>query len=294
MTSSVTLVSADCQLPALAARALRLSLREREYAAALLFTDAGVSLPELDPRIRAVPIRHIGSAAEYSRFILKDLIEHVDTDFVQIVQWDGYVTRREAWDDAFLDYDYIGARWWFREPPCNVGNGGFSLRSRRLLEALRDGEIAGDGPEDDTICLTHRDLLERRYGIRIAPGEVADRYAFEGVNPTGKEFGFHRVFNLPYFHGEAELAALLAEVPDRVFCAAPTVTLVDKLIVLGRKREALAYAKRLRACGYAELDAEFRARLLQMARFLVGRTHPCPCGSGQQFKRCCGTIDAWA
>ena len=48
------------------------------------------------------------------------------------------------------------------------GNGGFSLRSRRLLQALQDPRIALSVVEDETICRTFRPLLERDYGIRFA------------------------------------------------------------------------------------------------------------------------------
>src|SRR5262249_32700761 len=158
-------------------------------------------------------IARIGSSAEYSRFILKELLQFLHTEYVQIIQWDGYVVHGSAWRDDFLTYDYVGARWWFREPPRNVGNGGFSLRSRRLLQALQDETIKATDPEDNVICLDKRDLLEHRYGIRIAPGAVADAYAFEGTQPSGREFGFHRLFNFPHVHDERELAAVMAMVP---------------------------------------------------------------------------------
>ena len=42
-----------------------------------------------------------------------------------------------AWRPEFLDYDYIGAVWPHVLDKYNVGNGGFSLRSKALLEACR-------------------------------------------------------------------------------------------------------------------------------------------------------------
>ena len=132
-----TLVCIDCQLPRLAVRAMEHTLRQCEYEHARFFTDdAGVA--RSDPGIEVVAIPRIDSSAAYSRFVLKDLLHHVATDFVQIIQWDGYVTNAAAWSAEFLAYDYIGARWWFRETGRDVGNGGFSLRSRKLLLALQD------------------------------------------------------------------------------------------------------------------------------------------------------------
>jgi len=289
-----TLVCIDCQFLALAARALMLTLAQCEYGLVKFFTDAH-AVPGLDPRVRVVPVPTIASALDYSRFVLKHLVDHVDTDFVQVVQWDGYVTNGAAWRDEFFDYDYIGARWWFREDGRNVGNGGFSLRSRRLLEALRDEAIKVTDAEDNAICLVHREYLESSHGIRIAPAAVADRYSFEGTKRTGAEFGFHRAFNLPYFYGEAQLAEVLDAIPDDKFCAPGSVSLVFRLIELNRKREALRYAKRIRAQpAYAQLPGDFRGDLERTAIYLVGRDDPCPCASGIAFERCCGVIGKWS
>jgi hypothetical protein len=43
-----------------------------------------------------------------------------------------------AWDPEFLDWDYIGAKWFWAEAGKRVGNGGFSLRSYKLLEQPMD------------------------------------------------------------------------------------------------------------------------------------------------------------
>jgi Protein of unknown function (DUF5672)/SEC-C motif len=291
-----TLVCIDCQVPVLAARALRLSLDQCAYPAARLFTDDPARVAGADRRIEIVKIPRITSSGDYSRFVLKDLLRFVDMDFVQIVQWDGYVTQGASWTDEFLDYDYIGARWWFREPGRDVGNGGFSLRSRKLLEALQDPKIAPSDPEDNAICLDHRELLERKYGIRIAPGALADRYAFEGESPSGREFGFHRVFNLPYFHDEVALNEVLDALPDAAYASPAVVTLVENLSRLGRKSEALRHGKRLRADAtrFSALPANFRANLERLMVSLVPRNDPCLCGSKVPFKRCCGALANWA
>jgi hypothetical protein len=276
-------------------RALELSLRQCDYESVRLFTD-DMGVARSDSRIELVAIPRIASSADYSRFVLKDLFHHVDTDFVQVIQWDGYVTNGAAWSEEFLAYDYIGARWWFREEGRDVGNGGFSLRSRKLLAALQDPQIAAGDPEDNAICLDNRDLLEKRHGIRIAPGAVADRYSFEGNQPTGKEFGFHRLFNFPYFHDEAQLASVLDAVPDESFISGPTVTMLQKLARMERRREALRYAKRIHADAprFAAFHPQFRANLERLMLGLVPRAHPCPCGSALPYKRCCGDIAKWS
>lgn len=290
-----TLVAVDSQMPRLAMRALEMSLRQCTYESALLFTD-DTTLAPADPRIEIVAIPRIGSSSEYSRFVLKDLFHHIETDFVQVVQWDGYVTNAGGWSDEFLDYDYIGARWWFHQEGRDVGNGGFSLRSRKLLRALQDSDIEPRDPEDKAICVEYRDLLENRHGIRVAPGSIAERYSFEGNPRSGKEFGFHRVFNLPHFHDEAELAGVLDSIPKELFSTAASITLVEFLLRMGRRREALRYAKRIRAEveRFAAISQNFRAHLERLMLGLVPRNYPCPCGSGVPYKRCCGEASKWA
>ena len=257
-----TLVCVDCQYPRLAARAIRFSLEQCSYRASKLFTDDTRVGRELSPGVELVPIPAIRSTDDYSRFMVKSLLAHVHTRFVQVIQWDGHVLNGSAWTNDFLAYDYVGARWWFREDGRNVGNGGFSLRSRRLLEALQDPEIVVNEPEDNVICLTYRALLESRYGIRFAPGPVADRYAFEGAPPTLREFGFHRLFNFPYFHGEASLAQIIEAIPDDDICSVPMVSLIAILMQLNRTQEAQRYARRMReyAPGLARMPAEIRVR----------------------------------
>lgn len=145
-------------------------------------------------------IRHIPpfrNVDEYSRFILTSLVDHIETSHALLVQWDGFALDAGAWDDAFLEYDYIGAPWPQFAAPFNVGNGGFSLRSRRLMEALRDPRLTLHGPEDVCICRTNRALLEDHYGLRFAPFEVAARFAYERGPLPSATFGFHGLFNFP-------------------------------------------------------------------------------------------------
>jgi hypothetical protein len=255
-------VCIDCQYPRLAVRAIELSLAECSYERVKLLTDDPRAVPARDPRIEVVPISPIRSIEDYSRFVVKELLHHVSTDFVQVIQWDGYVINGKAWSDSFLQYDYIGARWWFREDGRNVGNGGFSLRSRRLLEALQDPEILVNDAEDNVICVIYRSLLEQRHGIRFAPGEVADRYAFEGITPTLTEFGFHRVFNFAYLYDAATLATVVDGIPDEAFRPEAMVTFIEILGILKRTPEALRYAQRFRQDEqrFARLPADFRAR----------------------------------
>ena len=119
-----------------------------------------------------------------------------------------------AWQPSFLDCDFIGAKWFWQPEGFRVGNGGFSLRSRRLLEALADPRIELVEAEDLTIGHTFRPLLEAAYGIRFADEALAERFAFEAAYPIGMPFGFHGLFNFCRVVPEDELVELTRHFSD--------------------------------------------------------------------------------
>nr|WP_277403714.1 DUF5672 family protein [Burkholderia sp. Ac-20345] len=138
------------------------------------------------------------SRADYSAFMVKHLLDHMVTPWVLVVQWGGYVVDTAVWSETFFDYDYIGASWPFHRDGMNVGNGGFSLRSTKLLRALDDEriELLDGMNEDDLICRMYRPRPSSEFGIRFVRPEIADRFAYERARPDGPTFGFDAAFNL--------------------------------------------------------------------------------------------------
>lgn len=150
--------------------------------------------------IHIASIDKLGSKEAYSKFIIKELHKYIDTDYALIVQHDGYVKNPEAWTNEFLNYDYIGAPWWYKDGK-NVGNGGFSLRSKKLLELTAKMPITNFHPEDHIVCREMRPYLESQ-GIKFAPEALASKFSFEGYFQQGVwsgQFGFHgaRAFRIP-------------------------------------------------------------------------------------------------
>ena len=175
--TNVTLLCVDSRAPALATWALKRCLQHARFAKAVLMTDVD-AVATREPGIEYVQCPPMATTHDYSEVMLKGITPHVEGSHVLIVQWDGFILHPECWDPAFLAYDYIGAVWpQFPETP--VGNGCFSLRSRRLLEAMQSTEITIHHPEDRCICVTNRQLLEQQFGIRFAPAEIAERFAVE-------------------------------------------------------------------------------------------------------------------
>ena len=122
--------------------------------------------------------------------MVKEIGQHITTSHVLVSQWDGYIINESAWKKEWLDYDYIGAVW----SDGVVGNGGFSLRSKRLMDALKDDRFnAPFFPEDEKICRDWRKVLESEFGLKFAPPEVASDFSIEGGRYTN-QFGFHSFF----------------------------------------------------------------------------------------------------
>jgi ADP-heptose:LPS heptosyltransferase len=182
---TVTLVCIDTRDHSRAIMAIRKCLKQVKFARAVFLTDMDISIPDVE----VIKIEPIKSKREYSEFCIKKLYKYFDTSHVLVVQWDGYILDAGAWDDEYLKYDYIGAPWIYDER--NVGNGGFSLRSRKLQYVLVDNFIDVLHPEDQSICILYRYYLEEKYGVKFAPFELAEKFAYESLEPIQSTFGFH-------------------------------------------------------------------------------------------------------
>jgi len=291
----VTLACIDTVNHALALRALALSGRSLAFGRTLFLTDAiprGVDVPV---PIEVRTIAPLPSRDAYSRFVLKSLLAHVETPYVLLIQWDGYVVNPAAFEPAFLECDYIGAKWFWYHDGMRVGNGGFSLRSRKLLVALQDPRIQLGDAEDTTIGRTFRPLLEREYTIHYASEALADRFAFEAAYPAGMPFGFHGLYNFCRVVPESELAALAPRFSDAIARSLQLGQLVRNCIALGQSSAAVALARRRVAASPDDVDAKAllsRADAALARGPVVGRNDPCPCGSDKRYKQCHGAIGA--
>lgn len=191
---NVTIVCIDCYNYGKAVLALQKCKEQVQAAKTILLTDIDIQIDGIE----TILIPSIKSKEDYSNFCIKELYKYIGTSHCLVVQWDGYILNGASWDKKFLDYDYIGAPWLYTDGR-NVGNGGFSLRSKKLLSALYgDDLILSTHPEDDCIARTYRSYLELEYNIKFAPESVAESFAYELREPSTSTFGFHGNFHLPY------------------------------------------------------------------------------------------------
>jgi hypothetical protein len=137
---------------------------------------------------------------EYAKVMLKGVYEHVDTNHALYVQWDGMANDKSKWDNIYQSFDYIGAPWPWQPDGLNVGNGGFSLRSRRLLEVCASDSrinLTSDTPiaEDNVIGINNRQYLETKYNIQFADTNSAKKFSYE-LGEFRDSFGFHGLWNV--------------------------------------------------------------------------------------------------
>ena len=179
------------------------SMKDIKFGAAKILTSETIE----DDKVEIIKINHLDYIG-YNRFVVYDLWKYIDTDYALLIQDDGFVINPSSWRIEFLEYDYIGAPWSlpsdnfsFRDPFGNiirVGNGGFSLRSKKILKAPSDLNLDwksyyGYYNEDGFITCHNRHLLVK-HGCSYAPIEVAKYFSHEAeIEETIniEPFGFH-------------------------------------------------------------------------------------------------------
>lgn len=120
--------------------------------------------------------------------------KYLKTDYVLQCQWHGFIMNPKAWTNEFLDYDYIGAPWfWIDDPTKRVGNRGFAISSKKFYEASQ--EVSKNwstiNPDDANFCRHHKEEMEA-LGVRYAPESLANKFSVEN-QPYQGQFGMHEM-----------------------------------------------------------------------------------------------------
>jgi hypothetical protein len=144
----------------------------------------------------------------HSKICLHNVYDVVDTEWALFVQYDGFPTNPEFWTDDFLNYDYVGGIMWNRDGDPVVGCGGFSLRSKKMLDLSRyleqdftSTEFGWDWLEDQLISHTYRPWLESQ-GIKFATPEIANLWCREAPQGAPTSVGFHAHNLIPEYGGK--------------------------------------------------------------------------------------------
>jgi hypothetical protein len=148
-------------------------------------------------KIDSVPFDH------YTGWVLKNFQHLFTTPYMINFHADGMIQNPASWTNDFLKYDYVGAPW---PDDFQTGNGGFTLRSKRLCQLAGQIDVSHHVPqkgiednEDVLICRKYRQYFIDA-GCQFAPPELAARFSTEHYSPDKKmfhrSFGFHEIEKL--------------------------------------------------------------------------------------------------
>ncbi|MFY9287618.1 MAG: DUF5672 family protein [Alphaproteobacteria bacterium] len=201
----VTLCAVTAINHELTVRAMNKCLEHCSFADVVLISSEPVKAPF---RVEVVPPF---TGIDYAPIVCRDLAKYTPSNFNLLVQYDSFIVEPSAWTNEFLNYDYIGAKWPWQPAGKRVGNSGFSLRSKKLLNITAEMPLPPTGQyvDDTFICHTARDYLEKTHAIKIAPEEVADKFSYERHKPDQPTFGFHGIFNFWRHMDDVEMEEIL-------------------------------------------------------------------------------------
>jgi hypothetical protein len=236
----VTLVCFDTRNVEVALESMDSSLSQVKFAKSILFTSKVLCSEDVINKakmldIKLVFVSEIKSITEYSYFILTKLDKYIHTKFCLLTQWDSWVIDRKFWDSDFLNYDYIGAIW-PHYSENKIGNGGFSLRSKKLLGSTRHFIMSNSNfltplIEDDYICRQKRNIFEEKYQIKVPTNEVANKFSVEGNGTPLKSFGFHGMSNFNVvIKQDPDLKRLINKLSDEYFLNRESYHLTKSLL----------------------------------------------------------------
>jgi len=160
----------------------------------------------------------------WCKFLWHGVPPLIHTPQTLIIQWDSWVLRPDRWNPLFESFDYIGAPWWYNDG-LNVGNSGFSLRSKSLMDFLLKHKgmfPVTTSNEDDLLSRHYRRTLEQ-HGFEWAPETEAAKFAFERAFRHTDCFGFHGTFNWPRILDPDALAKRLALVKANPYISKTTM-----------------------------------------------------------------------
>jgi len=204
---NVTLLAATSSEIDAAQISMRISLHNIEFGAAKLLSP---SKPEKQyPDIEYIYIEPMKNVDDYNCMVFQDLHRYFNTSHCLIVQADSFVINSDLWKNEFLEYDYIGGPWpnkikinsnlilHLEKNP--VGNGGFSLRSKKLAKTTSKINFKSLNfpmkAEDVVICYyLYQEMINS--GIRFAPPKLAAQFSMENIENLYDQnennvFGFH-------------------------------------------------------------------------------------------------------
>lgn len=193
--SPITLLFVETRAHEITRRVIEDCLTKVVFGDIVVFTDKPEVFAGLP--VRLLPCIDFPNKKEAGRFYYSEAMAAVTTDFALMLEWDAGIYDETKWKAEFFDYDYIGAPWVVRHGETHdVGNGGFTLISRKLGHALCDHRRDIPVYTDMDVCRFARTKLEP-LGFKWPQADLASRFAWELGPRNPEHFGYHGAFNWP-------------------------------------------------------------------------------------------------
>lgn len=198
-SKSIDLITINTISPQTGVKTLDYSQQNFNFNRVILFSHENPN----NNKYEFVKIQKFESLIDYSNFILK-ISNYLNSDYIMVVQDDGFIINPNNWTNTFLDYDYIGAPWpaskkWLNRwekygteisstikqniKQNRVGNGGFSLRSKKFIEYSSNFDNC-KGLSEDIFLTLYNYHLANKSGIKFPSIETALKFSYE--TPLGK------------------------------------------------------------------------------------------------------------
>lgn len=187
----IDLVTVNTVNPESALKALDYSCRSLVFNNTYLFTNKLIK----SKTHKVININKFNSIDQYSDFVLNFNNFQFKSEYILIIQDDGFVLNSRKWNNEFYKYDYIGAPWPKIDKISNVkfgieelnakkknriGNGGFSLRSKKFLKYSSQYSTCRGYPEDLFLTAINYEKA-KKYKINFPSPKLA--YSFSTETP---------------------------------------------------------------------------------------------------------------
>jgi hypothetical protein len=177
-----------------------------EYMVSIIDFKKIIFISNTDPQVGGIEYIHTEPVSYYfyNRWCVRELTKYINTDYCLLFQDDGFPLNVEFWDNEFLNYDYVGAplplgSTILHNENERIGGGGFTLRSKKLLDLMTTWtDYEGKENEDTYICHVKRNSLINN-GLKICPHTIARKFVIQ--NAIDKD---HTIYNTFGFHGRDE------------------------------------------------------------------------------------------
>lgn len=216
---TVTLLMVDCVNATQAAKVLDHCKSLCDFGDVKFLTSADIEHENL------VKIPALTSLVSYSIFMLSKCHEYINTPNILTVQCDGWILNPQSFNPEWLELDFIGGLYMQTDL---VGSGGFSLRSKRIMQDVSKIIPSWDWTQ------AHADQIQATLGLYedgvLSVSHFAKSYKIGSLDQAAdfsqagnrnpkyfreRPFGWHRTFqNIDFKTGIVDSSDLTKDITN--------------------------------------------------------------------------------